>query len=105
VDHLRGVLEITPAGSVCEAYGVIGELYVPEQVQLATTPDAAIAVLVGGEILEHRYHGFTTRVGRIRPAGVRIPRNAERVVSVDVAVEHEPVVVRMGDVAPELTER
>jgi hypothetical protein len=37
-----------------KADGVVGKLHVLEQVRLTTSPDAAIAVLVGGEVLEDR---------------------------------------------------
>jgi hypothetical protein len=48
-----------------EADGVVGQLQVGEQVQLAAAPDGAVAVLVAGEIREDRHQRLAVRVGRI----------------------------------------
>src|SRR6188508_3320123 len=63
-----------------KTYGIVRRLQVPEDVPFASAPDAAIAVLVAGEILEERVHALA------------------------VPVEHEPVEVRMGNVVPELAD-
>ncbi len=86
------------------AHGVVGHLHVPEGMHLTAAPDTAIAVLVGGEILEHRFHRLAVVVGGIFLGNVRVAGNTESVVGVDVPVEHEAIVVRVGDVALELAE-
>src|SRR6185503_7235589 len=67
--------------------------------------DAAVAVLVGGEILEDRGQGLAVRVSGIFEAGMRAAGNTESVVGCKVPVEHERVVVGVGNVALELAER
>src|SRR5688572_11533525 len=86
------------------AHGVVGQLYVPECVQFTATPDAAIAVLVGGEILEDRLQRLAVRVSGIFTGGMRAAGNTESVVGVNVPVKHKRVVVGVGDVALELAE-
>src|SRR5688572_28771277 len=71
---------------------------------LTATPDTAIAVLVGGEILEDRFQRLTVWVSGIFKAGMRAAGNTERVIGRNIPVEHEPVVVGVGDVALELAE-
>ena len=71
---------------------------------ISPRPRCAIAVLVGGEILEDRFHRFAVRVGGILLGHMRVAGHTERVIGVDVPVEHEPVVVGVGDVALELAE-
>ena len=83
---------------------VVGQLHVPEDVHLTAAPDGAIAVLVGGEILEDRFQRPAVRVSGIFEAGVRAAGNAERVIRRNVPVEHERVVVGVGDVALEFAE-
>src|SRR4249920_371305 len=81
--------------------GIVGELRVAEDVALAPAPDAAIAVLVAGEILEQRFHPLAVRVSGIFRGHVRIASEAKGVIHTDIPVEHEPVEVGMSDVAPE----
>jgi len=88
-----------------EAHGVVGKFYVPEQVQTATTPDTAIAVLVGSEIFEHRDQRLAVRITGVGVTGMRWTGDPEGVVDIDVAIEHEAIVVRVGHVVAELTER
>ena len=86
------------------AHGVVGQLHVPECVHLAAAPDTAVAVLVGGQVLEERFHRFAVRVSGILLGHMRAAGHTERVIGVDVPVEHEPVVVGVGDVPLELAE-
>jgi hypothetical protein len=86
------------------SHGIVSQLHVSEYVHLTAAPDAAIAVLVGGQILEDRFQRCTVRVSGIFLGHMRIAGNTERVISVDVPVEHEPVEVGVGDVAPEFAE-
>src|SRR5262245_19145593 len=71
---------------------------------LTAAPDAAIAVLVGGEILEDRFQRLAVRVSWIFKAGMRAAGHTERVIGRNVSVEHERVVVGVGNVALELAE-
>src|SRR5690606_35841333 len=96
--------ESTRASGVRETHGVVGELYVPEHVQATATPDAAIAVLVGGEILEHRYQRLAVGISGILQASMRTAGDTKSVVHSDVAVEHEAIVARVRHVALELAE-
>src|SRR6185369_14761269 len=82
----------------------VGQLHVPEYVQLTAAPDGAIPVLVGGEILEDRFHPLAVRVRGVFMAGMRAAGNTEGVICSNVPVEHERVVVGVGDVALELLE-
>src|SRR5215813_3267709 len=86
------------------AHGVVGHLHVPEYVHLTAAPDGAIAVLVGGEILEGRYQRLAVGVRGIFKAGMRAAGNTESVIGRNVSVEHERVVVGVRDVALELAE-
>src|SRR5574342_889025 len=86
------------------AHGVVGHLHVPEYVHLTAAPDGAIAVLVGGEILEDRFQRLAVRVSGIFKAGMRTAGNTESVIRRNVSVEHEQVVVGEGDVALKLAE-
>ena len=72
--------------------------------QLTAAPDGAIPVLVGGEILEDRFHRLAVRVSGIFMAGLRAAGNTESAIWRNVSVEHERVVVGVGDVALELAE-
>src|SRR5262245_59013565 len=71
---------------------------------LTASPDAAIPVLVGGEILEDRFERPAVRVSGIFKAGMRAAGHTKGVVGRNVPVEHERVVVGVGDVALELAE-
>src|SRR5688500_20279453 len=84
--------------------GIVRRLQVPEDVPFPSAPDAAIAVLVGGEILEERVHALAVRVSRVFLGHVRGAGQPEDVFHIDVPVEHAPVEVRVGNVAPELAE-
>src|SRR6476660_9326952 len=82
------------------ANGVVGHLQVLEGVHLTARPDAAIAVLVAGEILDDRLH---LRAVRVRGIGKgNVTGSGEMAVGSGAAVEHETVKVRMGGVALEL---
>src|SRR5215831_9500470 len=63
-------------------------------------PDAAIAVLVAGEILEDRLQLRAVRVSGIGLGN--IPADGEMAIGPGCAVTHETVKVRMGGVALEL---
>src|SRR6266566_6089940 len=79
---------------------VVGQLQVLECVHLTACPDAAIAVLVAGEILDDRLHLRALRVSGIGKGNV--PTGGEMAIGPGAAVEHETVKVRMGGVALEL---
>src|SRR5688500_1980167 len=85
-----------------EADSVVGHLQVLVEVHLTAGPDAAIAVLVGGEILDDGLHLSAVRVSRIGQGNVSA--DGELAVGPGGAVTHESVKVRMGDVALELAE-
>src|SRR5579872_4234213 len=87
-----------------KADSVVGQLHVPEYVHLTAAPDRVIPILVGGEILEDRFHRLAVRVSGIFMAGLRAARNTEMAIGPNVSVEHERVVVGVGDVALELAE-
>ena len=89
------------AGRIGHADGVVGELGVAEDEQLAPGPDAAVAVLVAGQAVEVGFHHLAVGVGRIFQRREGAERQVEGVVFIDVAVEHEPVEVGMGHIAPE----
>src|SRR6185295_9102655 len=83
-----------------EANGVVGQLQVFVRVHLTAGPEAAIAVLVGGEILEDRLH-----LRAVRDSGIdegRMPAGGEMAIGSRAAVEQETVKVRMGNIALEL---
>src|ERR1035438_10473376 len=82
------------------ANGVVGHLQVLEYVHLTAGPDAAIAVLVTGEILNDRLHLRALRVSGIGKGNM--PTDGEMAIGPGAAVEHETVKVRMGGVALEL---
>src|SRR3954451_13329595 len=82
------------------ANGVVGQLHVLECVHLTAGPDAAIAVLVAGEILDDRLHLRAVRVSGIGKGNM--PADREMAIRSRTAVEHEAVNVRMGSVALEL---
>src|SRR5262245_47935737 len=83
-----------------EADGVVGHLHILVQMHLTAGPDAAIAVLVDGEILEDRLHLRAVRVSGIGLGN--IPADVEMAIGRGGAVPHETVKVRMGSVALEL---
>ena len=87
-----------------KAVSVVGQLHVPEYVHLTAAPDGAIPVLVGGEILEDGFQRLAVRVSGIFKAGMRASGNTKSVIGRNVSVEHERVVVGVGDVALELAE-
>src|SRR6185436_18818172 len=82
------------------ADGVVGQLQVLVGVHLTAGPEAAIAVLVGSEILEDRLHLRAVRVSGIGKG--HMPAGGEMAIGPGAAVEQETVKVRMGDVALEL---
>src|SRR4030095_4137351 len=82
------------------ADGVVSQLQVLECVHLTAGPDAAIAVLVAGEILDDRLHLRAVRVSGIGQGNM--PTGGEMPIGPGAAVEHETVKVRMGGVALEL---
>src|SRR6187549_3258812 len=84
------------------ADSVVGHLQVLVKVHLTAGPDAAVAVLVGGEILDDRLHLSAVRVSGIGKGN--IPADGEFAIGPRRAVSHETVKVRMGDVALELAE-
>src|SRR5262245_65256067 len=85
-----------------EANSVVGHLQILVEVQLTAGPDAAIAVLVAGEILDDGLHLSAVRVNGIDKGN--IPADGEMAIGPGRAVTHETVKVRMGDVALELAE-
>src|SRR5918994_3059369 len=85
-----------------EANSVVGHLQVLVEAHLTARPDAAIAFLVGGEILDYGLHLSAVRVSRIGKRN--IPADGELAIGPGGAVTHESVNVRMGDVALELAE-
>src|SRR5438132_4375606 len=82
------------------ADGVVGQLQVLEQVHLTAGPDAAIPVLVAGEILDDRLRLRAVRISRIGKRNM--PADGEMAIGPGAAVEQETVEVRMGGVALEL---
>src|SRR5262245_48792846 len=85
-----------------EANSVVGHLQVLVEAQLTAGPDAAIAVLVAGEILDDGLHLSAVRVSGIDKRN--IPADGEFAIGPRRAIAHETVKVRMGDVALELAE-
>src|SRR5215510_8461059 len=79
---------------------VVGQLQALVGVHLTAGPEAAIAVLVAGEILEDRLHLRAVGVSGIDKGNV--PAGGEMAIGSGAAVEHETVKVRMGGVALEL---
>src|SRR6059058_1038539 len=82
------------------ANGVVGQLQVLVCVHLTAGPEAAIPVLVAGEILEDRLYLRAVRVSGIDKGNM--PAGGEMAIGPGAAVEHETVKVRMGGVALEL---
>src|SRR4029079_9186866 len=82
------------------ANGVVGQLQVLECVHLTAGPDATIAILVAGEILDDRLHLRAVRVSGIGKGCM--PTGGELDIGPGAAVHHETVKVRMGGVALEL---
>src|SRR5689334_7169739 len=83
-----------------EADTVVGHLQVLVQMHFTPRPDAAIAVLVAGEILNDRLQLRAVRVSGIRLGN--IPADGEMAIGSGGAITHETVKVRMGDVSLEL---
>src|SRR5580698_3376605 len=79
---------------------VVGHLQVLEYVHLTAGPDAAIAVLVAGEILDDRLHLRALRVSGIGKGNMTT--DGEMAIGPGAAVEHERVEVGVADVALEL---
>src|SRR5262245_28034062 len=84
------------------ADSVVGHLQILVQVHLTAGPDAAIAVLVGGVILDDRLCLRAVRVSGIHIGD--IAADGEMAIGPGGAVTHETVEVRMGDVALELAD-
>src|SRR5205085_12489394 len=83
-----------------EADGIVGHFQILVQMHFTAGPDAAIAVLVAGKILEDRLH-----LSAIRVSGIDLgskPADGEMAIGPGAAVTHETVKVRMSDVALEL---
>src|SRR5262249_18576354 len=83
-----------------EANGVVGHLQILVQMHFTTGPDAVVAVLVAGEILEDRLHLRAVRVSGIGLG--HIPADVEMATGRGGAVPHKTVKVRMADVALKL---
>src|SRR5580658_4438477 len=82
---------------------VVGQLQVLEHVHLTAGPEAAIPVLVAGEILDDRLHGRAVRISGIGKGDMAA--GPEMAVGLRAAVGHVAVKVRMGGVALELQHR
>src|SRR6266581_8125046 len=82
------------------ANGVVGQLQALVGGHITAGPEAAIPVLVAGEILEDRLHLSAVRVSGIDKGNV--PAGGEMAIGPGAAVEQETVKVRMGGVALEL---
>src|SRR6185436_12264194 len=82
------------------ANGVVGQPQVLVCVHLTTGPEAAIAVLVGGVILDDRLHLRAVLVSGIGN-GI-MATGGEMAIGPGAAVHHETVKVRMGSVPLEL---
>src|SRR5690242_11604772 len=79
---------------------VVGHPQILVRMHLTAGPDAAIAVLVAGEILEDR---LRERAVRVRGIGVGyITADREVAIGPGAAVTHETIKVRMGGIALEL---
>src|SRR5690606_2860664 len=72
---------------------------VPDRAHFTAAPEAAIAVLVRGHVFEHGFNDCAASVGRVCARNMHVAGYTEGVVGVDVAVEHEAVVGRVGDIA------
>src|SRR3954471_24718047 len=82
------------------ADGVVRQLQAFVRVHLTAGPEAAIAVLVGGEILDDRLRERAVRVRGIGIGGM--PADREMAIGPWAAVHQETVKRRMGGVAFEL---
>src|SRR5262245_18142666 len=82
------------------ANGVVGQLQVLVGVHHTAGPEAAVAVLVSGEILDDRLHLRAVRVSGIGEGNM--PTGDEMAIGPGAAVEHETVKIRMGSVTLEL---
>src|SRR4029434_2181908 len=83
------------------ANGVVGQLQALVCVHLTAGPEAAIPVLVAGEILEDGLYLKAVCVSGIDKGSM--PTGGEMAIGPGAAVEQETVKVRMGGVALELT--
>src|SRR5690606_41683334 len=82
-----------------EANAVVGHFQALVDVHFTPGPDAAVAVLVGGKVLDDGLH----RIGSLAGIGKgNIPPHAQTTIWQGGAVLHETIEVRMGDVAAEL---
>src|SRR5690606_20880023 len=99
--RIRIVGTIEVAARMREANAVVGKLQALVEVHFAPAPDAAVAVLVGGEV----HDGGLYRVGSLTRSGKgNVPVGARSAIGQGATILHEAVNVRMGDVAPELAE-
>ncbi len=87
------------------ANGVVSEFCVAEYVKLTPAPKSAVAVLVGSQILKVGLHHLAVRVSGIFQWSVCSEGKIKGVVYIDVSVEHESIVVRVGHVTSEFTQR
>src|SRR3954451_2093970 len=79
---------------------VVRQLQVLIRVHLAARPEAAIAILVGGEILDDR---LRERAVRVRGIGIgRVPAYREMAIRPGTAIHQETVEGGVGRVALEL---
>src|SRR5512147_378833 len=86
---------------MCEANAVVGKLQALVDVHFTPAPDAAVAVLVSGEVLDDRLH----RIGSLSGIGKgNKPPWAYMTIWQGSAVLHQAVEVRMRDVALELAD-
>src|SRR5690349_16052137 len=84
------------------ADGVVGQLQVLVRVHLTARPEAAIAILVGGVVLDHRLRERAAGVSGIGKG--HMPADGKMAIGPRTAVHHETVNVRMGSVALELAD-
>src|SRR6185503_2076222 len=81
---------------------VVGHLQALVEAHLTARPDGVIAGLVDGEILNDVFRLRAVRVSGIDKGN--IPADGEMAIRPGGAITHEPVKVRMGDVALELAD-
>ena len=93
------------ASGLRHANGVVGEFCVAVDVHVATAPQATIAVLVAGQVLEVCLQHLALQILGIFQMQQGQGGQTEGVVFVDMPVNHEAVEVGMGHVAAELAQR